>query len=133
MTISFFKECRLPTSTAQQRKFTRFGSYLPDAGKYAKAFWQAVMEGQKPEAPFKGPVRVKVVLHYPHTQKTVRQATADNLRVAKTSRPDLDNASKMILDAMTKAGYWADDSQVYSLAIEKYHCDMTGVQVEVTP
>lgn len=133
MKVEFFHQCHLPTATAQQRQFTRSGkSYLPQSGRYAKAFWQAVMESHKPQSPINGPVELRVSLNYPHTAKTAKNAVSGQLaRICKQTKPDLDNASKMILDAMTKAGFWKDDSQVYSLHMEKFHCDIEGIQITV--
>lgn len=48
-------------------------------------------------------------------------------------KPDLDNFAKGVLDAMTKAGVWGDDSQVEFLAVKKQWADEPGVHIEVTP
>jgi len=37
----------------------------------------------------------------------------------KPARQDLDNLAKILLDAMTKAGFWADDSLVVQLNLTK--------------
>ena len=35
------------------------------------------------------------------------------------SKPDVDNAAKLTLDAATAAGWWGDDAQVAVLTVEK--------------
>ena len=51
----------------------------------------------------------------------------------KTTKPDVDNALKAILDAATKAGVWRDDAQVASVVVEKWICSGDGrPRVELT-
>lgn len=37
------------------------------------------------------------------------------------SKPDLDKLTRAVLDAMTDAGVWRDDSQVWSIAASKFY------------
>ncbi len=46
-------------------------------------------------------------------------------------KPDVDNLAKLILDAMTKAGYWLDDNQVCDLRVTKYNSPIGGLAVTV--
>lgn len=39
--------------------------------------------------------------------------------IVKDTRPDCDNVVKVILDELTKQGFWVDDSLIWSLTIEK--------------
>lgn len=51
-----------------------------------------------------------------------------------TGKPDLDNAAKAILDAMTDFQFWKDDSVVFALEICKEWTDgKPGAYVKVTP
>lgn len=45
----------------------------------------------------------------------------------KVTRPDVDNSTKLLMDVMTKLGYWHDDSQVASLVVEKFWADQQGI------
>ena len=38
-----------------------------------------------------------------------------------TKRPDVDNCVKFVMDALTTAGFWEDDSQVYQLVATKQY------------
>lgn len=52
----------------------------------------------------------------------------------KTTKPDLDNVGKAILDALNEIAY-NDDGQVYRLTVEKWYVgpyDLTGTIIEVT-
>lgn len=65
---------------------------------------------------------------YPHAAKTLKQAGRSGLvAIPKTTRPDLDNLSKLLLDAATGAGYWVDDSQIVEMTCAKFHGDMPGI------
>jgi crossover junction endodeoxyribonuclease RusA len=59
--------------------------------------------------------------------------TAKRPKTTKLSapKPDVDNYAKSILDAMTKAGVWADDSQVEFLAVKKQWGPEDNISVEV--
>ena len=49
----------------------------------------------------------------------------------KATKPDCDNLVKAVLDAMTLLGFWVDDSQVCSLAVDKVYMDVAGPGVSV--
>lgn len=38
----------------------------------------------------------------------------------KTTRPDVDNMAKAVIDCMTKVGLLADDAQVYQMTLSKF-------------
>lgn len=123
--VEFFHSCPLPKATAQTRRFARSGhNYLPATTRTASAFWQAVMELHRPPSPFRGPVRVAMSLLWPSRNGTT---------APKSTRPDLDNLSKLILDAMTKAGYWHDDAQVADLHVKKFTSATAGLYAYIAP
>lgn len=121
MIISFFHECNPPRSTAQQRQFFKRGSALTPAAKKAKATWLAIVEQYKPAKPLRGAVKVSITVTW-HRKRGLEP---------KTTRPDLDNVAKLLLDAMTRAEYWKDDSQVYDLRLTKFNGPLPGVAVVV--
>lgn len=55
----------------------------------------------------------------------------------KTTRPDVDNLTKLVLDALTSAGVaWKDDAQVAELLTSKRHADRgeeANIYVEISP
>ena len=48
-------------------------------------------------------------------------------------RPDCDNYAKALMDAMTAAGLWFDDSQVVSLHSCKRYAERDEIRVSVRP
>lgn len=48
----------------------------------------------------------------------------------KTSKPDCDNAVKLLQDVMTKMGFWKDDSQIARLMVKKVLAERPGILIE---
>jgi len=122
--IEFFDACIIPTATAQQRRQTRTGGYLPPAARNAKAFWQAFFEKHAPSEPMSGPLSLIITF-------TFRCRKGGKPDGYKTTRPDLDNLLKLVQDAMTKCGYWQDDSQIVILSASKNFGGKPGVYVNI--
>jgi len=116
--IEFFHQCNPPRATAQQRRHTKRGTYMPPAVRKAKAILQAVFEQYAPSMPLSGPLEVRLVWTW--------SGKRDGW---KTTRPDLDNLAKLALDAMTAAGYWDDDAQVAHLETAKFVGSISGIAV----
>jgi len=79
-----------------------------------------------------GPVSIKIVCWFErpkgHSKKRRQQ------REPKTTKPDLDNVGKAILDGLNEIAY-NDDGQVYRLTVEKWYInelyDSIGTEIEV--
>jgi Holliday junction resolvase RusA-like endonuclease len=78
-----------------------------------------------------GPVEVRIACWFErpkgHSKKRRQQ------REPKTTKPDLDNVGKAILDALNEIAY-NDDGQVYRLTVEKWYVgpyDLIGTIIEV--
>lgn len=72
----------------------------------------------KDAPPVEGPVRVEIVAVFPRPSAATKK-TWTNPRFPHTSRPDVDNIAKSVLDALL-AVLWRDDSQVAHLSVEKW-------------
>jgi hypothetical protein len=79
-----------------------------------------------------GPVEIRIVCWFErpkgHSKKRRQQAEP------KTTKPDLDNIGKAVLDALNDIAY-NDDGQVCRLTVEKWYvgpCDSVGTIIEVT-
>lgn len=82
----------------------------------------------RPAAPLAGPLAVSIVLVWPFRKADKPPAFGV---VAMDTRPDLDNLAKLILDGMTKLGFWQDDSQISQLMMSKYRGHAPGITVLV--
>lgn len=120
---------------------TRVQIYMPsDADAWTDAIIIAARQ-VAPSQPLTGPVQVDWSLrlarpasHFRSVNKNpVLKMDAPKYPITK-NRHDRDNHDKSILDALTKAWFWEDDSQAVTGTITKRYCTSTeqpGVRVEV--
>ena len=75
---------------------------------YRNEVYAAVRQGHRQPPRLKGRLRVRVEAQQPTHRKDGRR---------DGGRKDLDNLWKCLLDALTQAGVWGDDSQIDDLHI----------------
>jgi Holliday junction resolvase RusA-like endonuclease len=75
-----------------------------------------------------GPVHLRIVFEFAY----LRSHKATGSRIPKVSRPDLDNMAKTILDALTEAGAFDDDSQVAHLEMLKVFGPTPATLISIT-
>ena len=82
-------------------------------------------------APLEGPVRLDIRVTFGVPPSWPKKKRAEKLHRPHTQKPDTDNLAKAIADGLNRIA-WADDSQVYELAVRKVWglTDMTYVTVE---
>lgn len=85
-----------------------------------KLFCQRAMQGA---APMEGPIELSISAYYLRPKSKPRA-------VWKTSRPDADNLSKLLKDALNTVA-WRDDAQVVSLHVWKQYGDTARVSVRI--
>ena len=113
--IHFFHDFEPPTTTFQARN----SRWRPTpAARKAMATWQAVLEQYKPAEPLNGPVKLAIEFYFSGKHYTTPY---------RTSKPDLDNLLKGVLDICTKLAYWQDDAQIVSIRAEKCTSGLPGV------
>jgi len=131
-TIKFFVPIIPPTATAQQKQFVKRGAktiaYDPPALKEARAKLQAHLPPAEKQKPKGQAIQVVQKWIWP-SPKTYPPGTH-----YRTTRPDVDNLAKALIDCMTKAGYWCDDAQISSLVVEKFYSDTAppGIFVQIS-
>lgn len=80
-----------------------------------------------------GPIAVQIVFVLPRPANKIWKKRPMP-RIPHTSRPDVDNLTKSLIDALT-GQVWRDDAQVYSCSAEKYIAagdETPHVEVEIT-
>lgn len=106
------------TPVAQPRhRHTRGGHTYDPKAKDKKAL--ATVIGSQLRHKYEGPVRVLIECYHGHEPETRVWVEEVN---ARTKKPDADNCAKYILDMLTQAGLWDDDSQVSALEVHKFDC-----------
>lgn len=89
---------------------------------------------------FEGPMHVELVFRLPRPKAHYRTGKFSHLLKDSApgdhqSRCDLDNLSKVILDKITRSGYWVDDNQVVFMSVRKRWAfeEEPGCEVRVIP
>lgn len=85
---------------------------------------------EKLKTPIETPVRVYIRLYYSPPKYLLAKVMKQKV-IPKHTKPDVDNVVKVILDEFTKAKYWVDDSQVWSITVEKYWAARPRVAVYI--
>lgn len=97
--------------------------YEPAELSAARQKLMAHLSRHRPETPLSGGVRLMVKWCFPkggHQDGEYR-----------ITKPDTDNLQKLLKDCMTAVGYWEDDAQVASEAVEKFWADIPGIYIAV--
>lgn len=121
----------------QSFRTTRSGQkYLdPSVIKYRKAIRNkaiAQMRNQKAEK-IEGAVNMNIVYAFRRPQslsKKERNEIDNGKIVPKTTKPDIDNLTKAILDALNGI-FWKDDAQVTQIKIQKVWSSKDQIEVEI--
>lgn len=90
-----------------------------------EARYLAALRPFAPASPLRGPVGVTFGYYFPATKEAAADMRRHGVAMRrKTSKPDVDNIGKNLLDCMTRAGFFADDSAVALIHAEKF--EVTG-------
>lgn len=89
-----------------------------------------------PTAPLSGPLHLTLHFRMPRPKSHYR--TGKNAGMMRpdapnyhSSKPDADNLTKAVKDAMTLLGFWRDDGQVAITIVEKTYALHPGCEVKV--
>lgn len=102
-------------------------AYRELVAKEWKALWVAV-----PYDPFSGPVTVEIVCHFARPISHLLKDGSTKASAPLYPRPDVDNLAKAVLDALTDAGAWGDDSQVVLLTVRKKWSQVAHTLITIT-
>lgn len=123
MMLSFVLPC-VPTAQARARHGVVNGhsmTFKSDAQRANEATLDALLAPHAPTAPLNGGIVLEFVAVFPPPKSVSKKARVAMLRGIEphTKKPDLDNLTKQLKDAMTRLQFWSDDRQVVRIACEK--------------
>ena len=136
--LNFEIPCIPPKATAQgssvilkRKDGTAFvGKPAKSRAQKAALFLAAMLSQHRPDRPLDGPVSLSVVFTYPWRKSEPKKRRALGT-LPMPVRPDADNLMKLMLDAMTRVGFWTDDGRVFDLRVTKLWGDDPGITVAI--
>lgn len=79
-----------------------------------------------------GPVAVFIKFFYKHTKDSERAAKRSGCNlIRKSTRPDVDNLAKSVLDSLVDAGVVKDDGLIYHLSLQKFYCEREFIAIDI--
>ena len=70
---------------------------------------------------------------FPFRKSERRSVVKAGLPILHTSRPDLDNLEKNLLDVLTRLNFWTDDSLVAVKLTSKWWGPVPGIDISIKP
>lgn len=100
---------------------------------YETAVGHAARAAMRGDPPLAGAIEVSINAHYavPASWSRIKRERALCDEIRPTTKPDLDNVAKGVLDALNGVAY-ADDAQVVMLRATKIYATHPGVFVRLT-
>lgn len=131
--ISFQLDCIPPAATAQQKRLVSVGGkprfFKSAQQSEAESLFMALLLPYKPSAPIPAPVDVEVRITWPYLKGTPKRIRESGVKVAHTSRPDLDNWAKGFIDLLVSLRFIEDDAHIGRLVLSKERGPSPGVHV----
>ena len=128
-------DCVPPTATAQQKGAMVIGGrvrfYTKAKVRRAESLLASLLMPHRPSVPFSRPVALTATWTFPWRKSERRSVVKAGLPVPHTSRPDLDNLEKNLLDVMTSLAFWTDDSLVARKDTGKQWGPRPGIDIAV--
>lgn len=101
--------------------------YTADEHAAAEARIVATVAGRwSGQPPLDEPVELWIVAWHTPPKARRRKRDANSPALPYTGKPDADNLAKLVMDAMTRAGVWVDDTRVHRLVVERWYLPLDG-------
>lgn len=116
----------IPAAQPRQ-KFARRGNYVHTYTPKSADGWKSAIRAEAIKSGVKIGKGVPVELSIVFTMPRPKSRAGEIQHVVK---PDIDNLAKAVMDALSGAGIWHDDAQVYRLGVIKGYCgQQTGAEI----
>ena len=113
-----------PTATAQQKGvFVRNGRahfFTKAKVRDAEDFLAALLAPHAPAEPLRGGIYLQARWCFPYRKSERKSVTKTGREIPHTSRPDLDNLEKSLLDVLTRLHFWEDDARTFTKSTGKF-------------
>lgn len=132
---SFWIDCVPPRSTHQSAlRIHRLKNGKQFVGRSSKGLktdkmLQCLLYPFKPARPYQDAVEIRIKWVYPYRKSEPKKNR--HAPIPCITRPDADNILKGLIDAMTKVGFWKDDSLIFRISFEKYFSCSSGIGVTI--
>ncbi len=124
---------------AQMRvRFRRQGNFVRTHKHKTQEFNESILlnalADNAPETPLDGAVTVVITAYMsiPRSKPTWWLVAALEGFLSPTTKPDIDNLAKMLLDCMTSMNYYHDDKQITGLAIAMKYSEKPRWVIDIT-
>lgn len=136
----------IPVAAARHRSFmyrdkatgqTRIGSHSTQDSQKSSSEFIALADVHAPPAPLEGPLGLDLAFILPLPKSALKgqhQIIQRGGFLYHTKKPDNDNLTKHVMDALSRSGrFWRDDRQVCALTVVKLYGLTPETQVRITP
>lgn len=128
MKIEFTIHCIPPKHTAQgsnrilkRKNGSRFIGKKSDSNAIkTKNLLISVFEKKAPLKPFLRAIKLDVLWVYPYRKSESKKVIKSCQLKPCDKQPDVDNLMKILLDVMTKCGFWKNDGQIAEIRFRKF-------------
>ena len=124
---------------AQKRhRHVKMGNFVRqyDPSASDKGDFLSVIQTNAPKEPFNEPLAVSISFYFSRPKSHFRTGKnsdllKDNAPIWHTSKPDVDNLAKFVMDSMNKI-YWKDDSIISSIWVTKNYSGSPRTDITIT-
>jgi Holliday junction resolvase RusA-like endonuclease len=133
--MELFIPCTPPKATSQQKGARIVGKHIQFYKKKnvaaAESDLLSMLRPFAPEVPISGPTQLVVIWTFPYRKSERKALVKAGVLIPNNTRPDLDNLSKLLTDALVRLRFIEDDGQLYVVTLEKYWGPSPGIRVKI--
>src|SRR5262249_50646245 len=91
---------------------------------------RAEASGHRPAVPLEGPLSLCITFTMPRPNSHyLKRGLRTNAPTLVSTKPDLDNTCKGVMDILTQLRFWHDDAQIAALMLHKRYGEDCGARV----